>query len=154
MIKVLKYQESINASADKVYRTMLGLDNPKTYAEWTYEFNPTSQVRGNWEKGSKMYFVGTDEDGKEGGMVSVIAENTPAKFVSIKHIGMLDGTSEITEGPEVESWAGAMENYSFEEKNGQTIVSVETGSTEDHIDYFDEAWPKALTKLKEMCEKN
>lgn len=33
MIKVLKYQESINASADKVYRTMLGLDNPKTYAE-------------------------------------------------------------------------------------------------------------------------
>lgn len=154
MIKVLKYQESINASADKVYRTMLGLDNPKTYAEWTYEFNPTSQVKGTWEKGSKMYFVGVDENGKEGGMVSVIAENDPAKFVSIKHIGMLDGATEITEGPEVESWAGAMENYSFEEMNGQTIVSVETGSTEDHIDCFDEAWPKALTKLKEMCEKN
>jgi len=153
MIKVLKYQESINASADKVYRAMLGLDNPKTYTEWTYEFNPTSQVRGTWEKGSKMYFVGTDENGKEGGMVSVIAENTPAKYVSIKHIGLLDGTNEITEGPEVESWAGAMENYSFEEKKGQTIVSVETGSTEDHIDYFDETWPKALSKLKEMCER-
>lgn len=150
----LKYSETINAPADMVYRIMLGLDNPKDYAEWTYDFNPTSQVKGTWEKGSKMYFVGTDENGKEGGMVSVIAENIPGEFISIKHIGMLDGTTEITTGPVVEQWVGSLENYTFEEKHGHTALSVSVDMEEDHVDYFNEAWPKALKKLKAMCEKN
>jgi hypothetical protein len=150
----LRYTETMNAPADKVYRTMLGLDNPGTYAQWTYEFNPTSQVRGTWEKGAKMHFVGTDENGKEGGMVSVIADHVPGKFVSIQHMGTLDGPNEIMTGPEVEQWRGSMENYSFEEKDGNTVVAVSVDMVDDFIDYFNETWPKALKKLKAMCENN
>lgn len=150
----LKYTETINASADKVYRTMLGLDIPSTYAEWTYEFNPTSSVRGNWEKGSKMHFVGTNNNGKEGGMVSFILENERGKFVSIQHMGILDGSEEIMKGPEVDKWRGSLENYSFEEKDGRTVVCISVDVVEDHINYFNEAWPKALKKLKAICEIN
>lgn len=105
-MKKLQYTIEINASADEVYNTMLGIDNIETYNLWTAEFNPTSTYEGSWEKESKIYFVGTDESGKKGGMVSEIVENIPNQFVSIRHYGILDGDQEITEGPEVEKWAG------------------------------------------------
>lgn len=151
-MKKLQYTIEINASADEVYNTMLGIDNIETYNLWTAEFNPTSTYEGSWEKGSKIYFVGTDENGKKGGMVSEIVENIPNQFVSIRHYGILDGDQEITEGPEVEKWAGGLENYSFLEENGVTKVTAECDMADDYQDYFDTTWPKALKKLKELSE--
>jgi hypothetical protein len=46
-------------------------------------------------------------------MASVIEENLPAKFVSIRHYGFLDGDTEITPGEQVEQLAGGHENYSY-----------------------------------------
>lgn len=151
-MKKLQYTINIEASADKVYNTMLGLDDKATYEAWTAEFNPTSTFEGNWEKGSKMYFIGTGEDGQKGGMVSEVAENIPNKFVSIRHYGILKGDTEITTGEEIEKWAGGLENYTFEENNGITTVIVEVDITEDYVDYFNETYPKALSKLKSMLE--
>ncbi|MFT3946432.1 MAG: SRPBCC domain-containing protein [Agriterribacter sp.] len=151
-MKKLQYTIDINASAEKVYNTMLGINNIKNYEQWTAEFNPTSTYEGNWKKGSKMYFVGTGEDGKRGGMVSEIEENIPSKFVSIRHYGLLQDDKEITTGTEVEKWAGGHENYSYEEKSGITTVTVDIDTTEDFVDYFNTTYPKALAKLKEICE--
>lgn len=152
-MKKLKYTIDIKASAEKVYNTMLGLNNIKNYEEWTAAFNPTSTYEGNWQKGSKMLFIGTGEDGKRGGMVSEIEENIPNKFVSIRHYGLVQEDKEITTGPEVESWAGSHENYSYEENNGITTVTVEVDVAKDFIDYYNTTCPKALEKLKEMCER-
>ena len=152
-MKKLQFKKDINASAEKVYNTMLGINNIETYEQWASEFNPTSTYEGSWEKGAKIYFIGTDENGKRGGMVSEIADNIPFRFVSIRHYGILDGENEITEGAEVEKWAGGLENYSFEENNGVTTVTVAVDAMEDYIDFFDETFPKALDKLKEIAEK-
>lgn len=152
-MKKLQYKKDINASAEKVYNTMLGIGNIETYEQWTSEFNPTSTYEGSWEKGTKIYFVGTDENGKKGGMVSEIADIIPFKFVSIRHYGILDGENEITEGPEVEKWAGGLENYTLQENDGVTTVTVDIDITEDFLDYFNTTWPKALNKLKDLSEK-
>jgi hypothetical protein len=152
-MKKLEYNVSINAPATKVYDKMLGLSSKSTYEQWTTLFNPTSTYSGSWSKGSKMYFEGVDENGKKGGMVSEIAENTPNKFVSIRHYGILNGDQEITEGPDVEKWAGGFENYSFKEENGETTVSVALDTTEDFVDYMNQTYPKALARLKEICEQ-
>ena len=152
-MKKLQFKKDINASAEKVYNAMLGIGNIETYEQWTSEFNPTSTYEGSWERGAKIYFIGTDENGKRGGMVSEIADNIPFRFVSIRHYGILDGENEITEGPEVEKWAGGFENYSFEESNGVTTVTVEVDAMEDFIDFFTKSFPKALDKLKEIAEK-
>lgn len=151
-MKKLQYTKDIKASAEKVYNTMLGLENIATYNQWTAEFSPTSTYEGSWEKGAKILFVGTDENGKKGGMVSEIADIIPFSFVSIRHYGILDDENEITEGPEVEKWAGSLENYSFQENNGITTVTAEIDLTEEYIDYFNEMWPRALNKLKELSE--
>lgn len=145
----LNFQISIKAPADKVAGIMLGKD---TFKLWTVEFEPTSDFEGSWGKGDKIYFTGTDENGKKGGMVSEIAEHIPNKFVSIRHYGILDGDREITEGEKVEKWAGGFENYTFDEADGVTTVRVELDTTEDHIPYFNLTYPKALERLKALCE--
>ena len=152
MIK-LQYKVSINAPVTRVYNYMLGMNNKSTYEQWTSLFNPTSSYEGSWDKGSKILFVGVDEKGERGGMVSRIAENKANRFVSIQHYGLVKANEEITEGPEVEKWANGFENYTFEENNGITNVTVDLDTTEDFVDYMNENYPKALNKLKELCEK-
>lgn len=149
----LQFTKSINASTQKVYETMLGLKDKSTYEHWTAAFNPTSTYEGSWDKGSKIYFVGVDENGKKGGMVSEIVEHQPARFVSIRHYGFLDGDTEITTGEQVEKWAGGHENYSFHENNGITTVTVDMDAVKDYLDFFNSTYPVALDKLKEVAER-
>lgn len=152
-MKRLIFTIDINASAQKVYEAMLGLHDKSQYEAWTYAFNPTSSYEGNWQQGSKMYFMGVDENGNKGGMISEITEHIPAKVVSIRHIGMLEGDKEITSGEQVEAWAGSMEIYKFEENNGKTKVTVELDTVESFAEYFTETYPKGLELLKEISEK-
>lgn len=152
-MKKLQFKVSINAPTDKVYDTMLGISNKSTYEQWTALFNPTSTYEGNWTKGSKILFIGTDEKGEKGGMVSEISDNIPNQFISIRHYGLVKADVEITEGPEVEKWANGFENYTFVENNGTTTVTVDLDTTEDFLGYINETYPKALDKLKEICEK-
>ena len=149
----LQFKKEINASAQHVYETMLGLKDKATYEYWTATFNPTSTYEGNWAKGSKILFVGVDENGKKGGMVSEVAEHQPASFVSIRHYGFLDGDTEITTGEQVEKRSGGHETYRFEENNGTTTIIVELDTIDDYLDYFKENYPNALDKLKEISEK-
>lgn len=152
-MKKLQFKKEINATAQKVYETMLGLTDKSTYEYWTSAFNPTSTYEGSWEKGSKIYFTGVDENGKKGGMVSEIKENLPAQFVSIQHYGFLDGDTEITTGEQVEKWAGGHENYAYHENNGITTVTVEMDAIDEYLDYFNNTYPTALDKLKEVAEQ-
>jgi len=148
-IETLHFEIRINAPVERVYQQMLG---EQSFREWTAEFNPTSFYRGSWEKGSKILFVGTDEQGKEGGMVSRIKENIPNEFVSIEHLGILDGENEITSGPAVDGWAGALENYTFRPEADGTLLLVDMDANEQFKTYFENTWPKALQKLKAICE--
>lgn len=80
-------------------------------------------------------------------MVSMIAEHIPSQFVSIKHLGILAGNTEILDGPEVEKWAGGLEN------NGTTTVTVDLDTSKEFASYMEETHPQSLEKLKQICEK-
>lgn len=151
----LNYSIKINASKEKVWNTML---NKETYEQWTSVFNPTgSYYEGGWSTGDEIKFLGPDENGTVSGMLSRIKESRPFDFVSIQHLG------EIHKG-EVTTWKNekgedveAYENYTFNEKGGETevIVDITTTATfpEGMSEMFGEMWPKGLEKLKEIAEK-
>lgn len=146
------YRVSINAPKEKCFDFMLGLSDISTYEQWTAIFNPTSTYDGSWEKGSKIKFIGVGENGKKSGMVSRIAEYIPNEYVSIEHYGIFEDDVEITEGPQVESWAGGQENYTYQSDGDATNITVEVDVTDDHATWFDENYPLALEKLKEVME--
>ena len=146
------FQIEINAPVAVVYDNMLGLTDEQSYKAWASVFNPTSFVEGSWDKGSKIYFAGIDENGKKGGMVSKITENIPNELVEILHYGFLDGENEITTGEQVEKWAGGTEVYQYVENDGVTKVTVTMDVVPDYKDFFASTYPKALEKLKEVVE--
>lgn len=146
----LHFSIIINAPKEKVWNTMLGEDS---YREWTDVFMPGSHYAGDWNKGSKILFLAPGETGKMGGMVSRIKENRPYEYISIEHIGIVQEGKEDTSSESVKGWAGALENYTFKEKDGTTEVLVDMDTAEDHKEMFQNIWPKALQKLKELAEK-
>lgn len=144
----LHFKITIAAPLEKVFEMMLSTNG---YSAWTKVFNETSHYRGNWEKGAKIYFIGS-ENGKEGGMVSRIREIIPNQFVSIEHYGILNEGEERTSGPEVEKWAGGLENYSFEDVGDFTLLTVDIDSATDFVEYLETTYPKALEALKQYIE--
>lgn len=83
----LNFSIAINAPKEKVYDTML---QDKTYRIWTESFAKGSHYVGDWSKGSKILFLGPDEKGKMGGMVSRIKENRLHEYISIEHLGIVN----------------------------------------------------------------
>lgn len=146
----LNFSILINAPKEKVWDTML---EDKTYRQWTAAFNEGSYYKGDWSKGSKILFLGPNpETGKEGGMVSRIAENKLYEFISIEHLGIINDGVEDTTSEAVKLWAGSHENYIFKDKSGKTEVLVEIDITEEYKDMFNDMWVNALQKLKEISE--
>jgi uncharacterized protein YndB with AHSA1/START domain len=146
----MHFSETINAPARKVWDVMLG---DKTYREWTRGFNPDgeSYFEGDWSLGSRMRFLGPDKDGNIGGMFSEVEESRPGEFISLHHLGILQGDKESPS----DEW-NSYEKYAFTEENGKTRVDVELEGAnipEDFVKMFEETWPKALTKLKELAEE-
>ena len=143
----LHFKTLINAPREKVWSTLL---DDATYSEWTAVFMEGSRAITDWKKGSKAIF--TDSSGM-GGMVSRIEENIPNEFLSIEHLGELKDGVEDTTSEKVQQWAGAHENYTLKEINGQTELLIDCDMADDYVDMFKDIWPKALDKVKEIAER-
>jgi len=146
----LQFKIDINSPKVKVWNTML---DDKTYRQWTEAFMPGSYYKGDWNKGSKILFLAPGNDGKTGGMVSRIKDNRLHEYISIEHLGeVIDGVEDTT-SDRVKDWAGALENYTFVDKNGKTELVIEMDINQEYKEMFEGMWPKALQKLKSLCEE-
>lgn len=124
----------------------------ETYRQWTDVFNPGSYYEGSWDKGSEIRFIGSDDTGASGGMLGTIVENRPNEFVSIEYSGMIIEGVPDTTSDAAKTVVGTHENYSFSEEDGVTTVTVEMDSDDEYAAMFEESWPVALDKLKELSE--
>lgn len=95
-----------------------------------------------------MLFLSPSGDG----MVSEIAENRKNEFISIRHVGFFSNGTEDTTSEFIRSWMPAYENDTLLPVHGGTTMLVELDVTADFEDDMNQAWPKALTLLKTLCE--
>ena len=145
-MKRLRFSVAIAAPRQNVWNTML---EPDSYRAWTAVFTEGSYYEGSWKKGAKIRFLSPGGDG----MTAEIAENRPFEFVSIRHLGIIKDGVDDTESPAARAWTPAFENYTFTEKDGVTEVVVDVDVNERYEKMFSDVWPKALQRLKEICER-
>lgn len=145
----LRYSVRIKAPAEVVWTTML---DDASYREWTSVFNSGSYYEGNWDKGSEIRFLGPDDDGSLGGMIATVEENMPHEFISLRYTGQIVDGADDTTSDAAKSFIGSHENYAFSESGGVTTVDVELDSEEDFVAEFNDAWPAALARLKDLAE--
>jgi uncharacterized protein YndB with AHSA1/START domain len=146
-MKKQEYEITIHTPAENVWNVLLGQD---TYPIWTSVFSENSQVETDWQEGSKTLFL----DGSGHGMVSEIVINRPPEYLSIRHLGTYKDGIEQTGNDKTNEWAGAMENYTLQESNGNTRLLIELDVTEQFQKQMDTMWPLALQKVKELSEKS
>jgi uncharacterized protein YndB with AHSA1/START domain len=144
-MKTLRYSITIQAPREAVWAAMLG---PDTYRAWTAPFCEGSYYEGSWNAGDRIRFLAPNGEG----MSSVIAQSRPPEFVSIKHLGIVKDGVEDTTSEAAAAWAPAFENYTFAQVGDTTEVTVEVEMAPDFEVFMDETWPKALAKLRSICE--
>jgi hypothetical protein len=149
-MRKLHFSIVVNAPKKKVWNTMLGADS---YRAWSEVFMPGSHYVGDWNEGSKILFLAPGEMGEMSGMVSRIRENRPYEHIAIEHMGILQDGKEDISSEEGKAWSGAIESYTFKETDGTTQVLVDTDTVDEFEEIFQNTWPKALQKLKELAEK-
>lgn len=145
-MKTLTFEIAINAPRAVAWTNMLGAES---YRVWTSEFCEGSYFVGSWDKGARIQFRAPSGDG----MSAVIAENTPNEYVSIRHVGMIENGVEDTTSEKVRAWAPAYENYRFVDAPGGCRVIVTLDTAPEWEQYMLDTYPKALARLKELCER-
>lgn len=148
----LHFSITIKAPRERVWDTMLSQD---TYQSWTEVFGPGSHFVGDWNLGSKILFLAPDETGQMSGMIGRIKENQLYEYVSVEYIGVVLAGEEDTSSEEAMNVAGALEKYTFKEVDGYTElrVDMDMDDGDEFEEMFQEIWPQALQKLKELAEK-
>ena len=144
-MKTLHFSTDIRANRQTVWDTMLA---PDTYRLWTAEFAEGSYYEGAWEQGARVRFLGPSDDG----MVAEVAACRPPEFLSLKHLGFVKDGVEDTESEMVRSWAPAFENYTLLDAGLSTHLQIDIDITPEWEEDMTTAWPKALTRLKRLCE--
>lgn len=145
-MKRLRMSIRIEAPREVVWQKMLAQES---YRDWTSAFGVGSRYEGSWERGARIRFLSPSGEG----MVSEIAESRPGEFLSIRHLGFVkDGVEDMTSAA-ARAWASAYENYTFTEKDGVTDVVVDLDTDEKFEAMFSDLWPKALRRLKEICQE-
>jgi hypothetical protein len=145
----LTYGITINAPKEKVWNTML---DDATYRVWTEVFAEGSHYVGSWEEGSTIRFLAPDKAGNLGGILSRIKVRKPYEHIAIEHLKEIRHGEEHTPADKMEPWAGALEQYYFRQSGAATEVRVELDTVEEYKKMFEDTWPKALQKLKELAE--
>src|SRR5688500_12945073 len=145
MIKKV-YTIDIHASPEKVWQVLW---NDSSYRKWTSVFSEGSHAISDWQEGSRISFLSADG----GGMYSCIEKMIPNECMSFRHIGVVKDGVEQPLDEETKKWSGAMENYTLRDSETGTVLSVDMDITEDFADYFEEKFPLALEKVKEMAEQ-
>ena len=144
-VKRIQFTATINAPAAVVWQHITSLES---YKHWASAFAEGCYYQGSWDAGSRMLFLSPSGDG----MVSEIAENRKNEFISIRHVGFISNGTEDTTSEFIRSWTPAYENYTLLPVHGGTTMLVELDVTADFEDDMNQAWPKALTLLKTLCE--
>jgi hypothetical protein len=86
-------------------------------------------------------------------MVAEIAQRREHEFISIRHLGHIVNGVEDFDSPAVRAWAPAFENYSFKAVPGGTELLIDQDISAEYEQYIREAWPRALQRLKVLCER-
>jgi hypothetical protein len=134
----------INTTPDKIYSAII---TKSKYEKWACEFMEGSSYIGDWDIDSKIIFTSNSDAGKSFGMLGIISENIPNKFISIKVYGMIENgveKTDIIDFPSYECY------YFFDKNDGTTEFRVIVETSKDYHEDMLTLWDKALLKLQQV----
>ena len=141
-MKQLHYTIDITAPGMKVWNVLW---EDASYRDWSSAFGEGSYAVSDWNEGSPIKFI---DPGSNSGMSAIIEKKTPGEYMCFRHIGeIVNGKEELYPEGKV-----ARERYSLKDTDGVTRLEVDLDVPETYQPMFDDMFPKALRRVKELAE--
>ncbi len=143
-MKEMQFLVEIHAPKLKVWDTLW---QDETFRDWAGIIDPGTYMKGELKVGNEVEFISA-ENGY--GVTSLVDKLIPGEFLLLKH--QTDTKESGTQQRENE-WTGGEERYVLTEKNGVTILTAIFGVPPEMEEYFNDAYPKAFEKVKQLAEQ-
>lgn len=117
-----------------------------TFREWAGIVDPGTYMKGELKEGGEVQFISA-ENGY--GVTSLVEKLTPGEFLQLRHES---DTQDSGTQERAKEWTGGTETYTLAENDGTTTLTVAFGVPLKMVDYFKDAYPKALERVKEQAE--
>lgn len=141
----MQFTVGIDASKEKVWDTLW---QDETFRQWAGIIDPGTYMAGELQEGNEVQFISA-ENGY--GVTSLVEKLTPGEFLLLRHSA---DTQESGERERKKEWTGGAESYKLTEKDGATTLTVAFHVPPELEEYFKANYPKALSKIKELAERN
>ena len=140
-MKFLEFEIQINATPEKVWETLFTQDS---YKKWASAMNEGTYFEGNWEVGSIMKFLDTQNNG----MYNLVTENIRFKVLGMKHLGwILKG--ELSP----QNWEDSTLNYILEPSENGTLLKGTVNSLDEFVEFFNSKYPQNFEHIKRLAEE-
>lgn len=143
-MKKLQFSIEIKAPRERVWNTLW---EDKTFRDWANIIDEGQYMVGEIEEGNEVQFI-SSVNGY--GVTSLVEKLVPNEFVLFRQ---MTDTMESGEKEREKEWAGGAESYSLAEKDGVTILTVDTDVPPGQVETFKVRFPKALERVKILAEK-
>ena len=138
--QTIDQQIKIHAPAKKVWQVLWDNDS---YRKWAAAFMDGSHYSGDLKQGGRIRFL----DPNNNGMESEVASLTENREITFHHL------YELEAGKEGESLGKLREQYTLEEQNGVTTLSLNSEMPSKYFEELDAATTRALQVIKELAEE-
>jgi len=143
-MKEMKFSVEIHAPREIVWSTLW---QDETFRQWAGMIDPGTYMKGELKEGNEIQFISA-ENGY--GVSSLVKELKQNEFLLLKHRA---DTQDSGQQKREDEWTGGSERYTLSEDNDVTTLTLMCDIPLRMEEYFIEAYPKALDKIKELSEK-
>lgn len=143
IMKELQFRVSIHAPKDRVWSVLW---DDATFREWAGVIDPGTYMEGELKVGGSVQFISA-ENGY--GVTSHVDEVKRGEYIQLSHVA---DTQDAGERERDDEWTGGKESYSLTEQDGITTLVATFDVPLKMEAYFNEAYPKAFARVKELAE--
>lgn len=140
----MQFSVEIHATKEKVWDTLW---QDETLRQWAGIIDPGTYMVGELKEGNEVQYISA-ENGY--GVTSLVDTCVPNEYLLLKHQA---DTKNSGKDQRDDEWTGGDESYQLSEKDGITTLTVAFDVPSNLEEYFNEAYPKALAKVKELAER-
>lgn len=136
------YSIEIQAPAQTVWDTLW---QDETLRQWADIIDPGTYMVGELQVGNEVQF--NSESGY--GVTSLVEAMTPNKYLLLKHHSDTQDNGQQTRD---EQWSGGTEEYTLDEQDGTTTLTVTFDVPTELEAEFNISYPKAMQCIKTLAE--
>lgn len=143
-MKETQFVVKIHASKEKVWDVLW---QDETFREWAGLIDPGTYMVGELKEGNEVQYISA-ENGY--GVTSLVEKLVPNEFLLLRHRSDTQDTGKQLREKE---WTGGKESYSLVEKDDTTTLTTVFDVPQKLEEYFADAYPTALQRVKELAER-